>query len=76
MQIDVFATGWDGGSAFDSNLNTDSIHTMWMAKSGIVDAFFFVGPSPKDVMRQYASLTGTSTMPQLFTTAYHQCRWN
>jgi len=38
--------------------------------------FFFIGPGPKDVMRQYASLTGTSAMPQLFATAYHQCRWN
>ena len=27
-------------------------------------------------MRKYASLTGTSSMPQLFTTTYHQCRWN
>ena len=63
MQIDVFPTEWDGGSASDSSANTDAIHTMWMAESGIVDAFFFVGPSSKDVMRQYASLTGTSAMP-------------
>lgn len=76
MQIDVFATGWDGDSASNSNTNTDAIHTMWMAESGIVDGFFFVGPGPKDVIGQYASLTGTSAMPQLFATAYHQCRWN
>lgn len=76
MQIDVLAPGWDGNSASDSDANADGSHTMWMAESGIVDGFFFIGPGPKDVMRQYASLTGTSAMPQLFATAYHQCRWN
>lgn len=70
MQIDVLASGWDedhSGAAID---------THWMAESGIVDGFFFLGPDPKDVVRQYTSLTGTSTMPQYFATAYHQCRWN
>ena len=27
-------------------------------------------------MRQYARLTGTSSMPQLFASAYHHSRWN
>ena len=72
----MFTTGWDGASAFNSNTNTDAIHTMWRIESGIMDGFFFIGPKPKDVMRKYASLTGTSAMPQLFASAYHQCRWN
>ncbi|XP_057865762.1 probable glucan 1,3-alpha-glucosidase [Cryptomeria japonica] len=70
MQIDVMTSGWDedhSGAAID---------THWMSESGIVDGFFFLGPDPKDVVRQYTSLTGTSTMPQHFATAYHQCRWN
>jgi alpha 1,3-glucosidase len=41
-----------------------------------VDAFFFMGPGPKDVVKQYTSVTGMPAMPQLFATAYHQCRWN
>ncbi|KAG5382157.1 hypothetical protein IGI04_033627 [Brassica rapa subsp. trilocularis] len=69
MQIDVFAKGWDGESS-------SRIDTLWMSEAGIVDTFFFVGPEPKDVVRQYASVTGTSAMPQLFATGYHQCRWN
>ncbi|KAK1293326.1 hypothetical protein QJS10_CPB17g00025 [Acorus calamus] len=52
------------------------IDTLWMSEAGIVDAFFFVGPGPKDLVKQYATVTGTSTMPQLFATGYHQCRWN
>ena len=37
---------------------------------------FSVGLGPKDFMRQYARLTGTSSIPQLFASAYHQCHWN
>eukprot|EP01018_Ginkgo_biloba_P019091 Gb_13061 [translate_table: standard] len=70
MLVDVLAPGWDG------NIPSSSIDTLWAAESGIVDGFIFVGPGPKDVVRQYTSVTGTSTMPQLFATAYHQCRWN
>ena len=29
------------------------IDTMWMVESGIVDGFIFIGPGPKDVIRQY-----------------------
>ncbi|KAL3675895.1 hypothetical protein R1sor_025843 [Riccia sorocarpa] len=52
------------------------VDTHWMAESGAFDAFFFIGPGPKDVIRQYTSVTGKSIMPQFFATAYHQCRWN
>lgn len=54
----------------------DRIDTLWMSEAGVVDTFFFVGPSPKDVVKQYAAVTGTTAMPQEFATGYHQCRWN
>eukprot|EP00003_Mantamonas_plastica_P006535 TRINITY_DN1534_c0_g1_i2.p1 TRINITY_DN1534_c0_g1~~TRINITY_DN1534_c0_g1_i2.p1 ORF type:complete len:651 (-),score=209.59 TRINITY_DN1534_c0_g1_i2:130-2082(-) len=53
-----------------------SIDTHWFSESGIVDLFFFVGPSPKDVLKQYGVVTGMPAMPQYFSIAYHQCRWN
>jgi len=37
-----------------------------MSEAGIVDAFFFIGPKPKDMVRQYTSVTGTPAMPQFF----------
>ncbi|KAK9673187.1 hypothetical protein RND81_12G151800 [Saponaria officinalis] len=77
MQIDVLGDGWDGGEsriAFPSDKKR--IDTLWMAEAGIVDGFFFVGPKPKDVVKQYVSVTGFPAMPQLFATGYHQCRWN
>ncbi|XP_059811360.1 neutral alpha-glucosidase AB isoform X2 [Hypanus sabinus] len=48
----------------------------WMSESGIIDVFLLLGPSPFDVFKQYASLTGTQALPPLFAIAYHQCRWN
>eukprot|EP00455_Lapot_gusevi_P019430 TRINITY_DN2078_c0_g2_i3.p1 TRINITY_DN2078_c0_g2~~TRINITY_DN2078_c0_g2_i3.p1 ORF type:complete len:708 (-),score=158.67 TRINITY_DN2078_c0_g2_i3:945-3068(-) len=48
----------------------------FISESGIIDAFFLLGPSPRHVMHQYATLTGFPALPQLFAIAYHQCRWN
>lgn len=76
MQIDVLGSGWDADSSLSLPSSQNRIDTLWMSEAGIVDAFFFVGPKPKDVVRQYASVTGPSAMPQHFATAYHQCRWN
>ncbi|XP_027100039.1 probable glucan 1,3-alpha-glucosidase [Coffea arabica] len=77
MQIDVFGTGWNAGQdKIMMPVDEKRIDTLWMSEAGVVDAFFFVGPRPKDVIRQYTSVTGRPAMPQLFATAYHQCRWN
>uniref|UniRef100_A0A8D2JEM3 Glycoside hydrolase family 31 N-terminal domain-containing protein n=1 Tax=Varanus komodoensis TaxID=61221 RepID=A0A8D2JEM3_VARKO len=48
----------------------------WMSESGIIDTFILMGPSPFDVFKQYAQLTGTQALPPLFSLGYHQCRWN
>mmetsp|Transcript_27755 Transcript_27755/g.70759 ORF Transcript_27755/g.70759 Transcript_27755/m.70759 type:complete len:905 (-) Transcript_27755:229-2943(-) len=50
--------------------------TQWIAESGVVDLFVFLGPSPQEVVAQYSALTGTTALPQLFSIGYHQCRWN
>ncbi|KAL5554945.1 hypothetical protein UlMin_037181 [Ulmus minor] len=76
MQIDVLGSGWDAESFISLPSSQSRIDTFWMSEAGIVDTFFFVGPGPKDVVRQYTSVTGRPAMPQLFATAYHQCRWN
>ncbi|KAJ8563163.1 hypothetical protein K7X08_031615 [Anisodus acutangulus] len=75
MQIDVLGSGWNSNEIM---LPSDKhrIDTLWMTEAGVVDTFFFIGPGPKDVVRQYTSVTGRPSMPQLFATAYHQCRWN
>ena len=52
------------------------VKTQWLAESGVLDLFLLLGPTPAQVSRQYARLTGTTAMPQHFTLGYHQCRWN
>jgi alpha 1,3-glucosidase len=51
-------------------------HTHWFSESGVLDVFVFLGPTPKDLIKSYSELTGTSQLPQEFAIAYHQCRWN
>ncbi|KAF8950735.1 hypothetical protein BGZ52_001596, partial [Haplosporangium bisporale] len=50
--------------------------THWISESGVLDVFVFLGPTQRDIFRQYSSLVGTTAMPQAFSIAYHQCRWN
>lgn len=51
-------------------------HTHWISESGLMDIFVFLGPTPRDVTKNYAELTGTTALPQEFSIGYHQCRWN
>jgi len=48
----------------------------WFSESGIIDVYLMPGPSAKDVLRQYAKITGPTALPPLFSLGYHQCRWN
>ena len=55
---------------------TPSVKTNWISESGIIDAFVMLGPGPKEVSKQFSSLTGTTPLPPFFALGYHQCRWN
>ncbi|CAJ0584774.1 unnamed protein product, partial [Mesorhabditis spiculigera] len=48
----------------------------FISESGLVDLFFFAGPSTQQVQKQMAVTTGVTPLPPLFAIAYHQCRWN
>eukprot|EP00471_Norrisiella_sphaerica_P010155 CAMPEP_0184499630 /NCGR_PEP_ID=MMETSP0113_2-20130426/42018_1 /TAXON_ID=91329 /ORGANISM="Norrisiella sphaerica, Strain BC52" /LENGTH=701 /DNA_ID=CAMNT_0026887607 /DNA_START=30 /DNA_END=2135 /DNA_ORIENTATION=- len=48
----------------------------WISESGTIDLFFMIGDHPKAIAKEYALLTGFQAMPQEFSLAYHQCRWN
>jgi mannosyl-oligosaccharide alpha-1,3-glucosidase len=47
-----------------------------MVETGLLDLFILPGPTVKEVISQFAHLTGTPPIPQLFAIGYHQCRWN
>ncbi|KMU74661.1 neutral alpha-glucosidase AB [Coccidioides immitis RMSCC 3703] len=50
--------------------------THWFSENGQLDVFVFLGPTPYDVTKSYGELTGFTQLPQHFSIAYHQCRWN
>ena len=37
----------------------------WFSESGIIDLYLMLGPSPKDVNRQYGAITGVTPLPQV-----------
>ena len=51
-------------------------HTHWFSESGLLDAFVFLGPTGIDTSQALGELTGLAQLPQMFSIAYHQCRWN
>ncbi|RZC40267.1 Gal mutarotas 2 domain containing protein [Asbolus verrucosus] len=56
-------------------VETSNNEAYFMADSGAFDLFVLLGPSIKEVVRQYASLTGVAHLPPIWTLGYHQCRW-
>jgi len=51
-------------------------YSWWVAETGVMDFFVFLGPTPMNVMKQFHSVAGLPTMPPLFALGKHQCRWN
>lgn len=42
---------------------------------GDIELYFFTGPSPIDVLRQYTDFVGRPCMPPMWSLGVHQCRW-
>jgi len=42
---------------------------------GVLDFYFFLGPTPKDVIQQYQEVIGKPMMPPGWSLGFHQCRW-
>jgi mannosyl-oligosaccharide alpha-1,3-glucosidase len=56
------------------------IHDMknahFISEVGVIDVYVLLGPTPHETFQQFTKLVGVGNLPQLFTLAYHQCRWN
>jgi len=76
--FDSVGAFWLNSAEMYVDIWEDSVgtHTQWISESGVLDLFLMMGPTTKDVMKQYSVLTGTTAMPQYFALGYHQCRWN
>ena len=62
-------------SAFDVGHETAGVLTM-SAPAGELDYYFLDGPTPKDVIARYTTLTGRIPLPALWTLGFHQCRYS
>uniref|UniRef100_G3Q055 Glucosidase II alpha subunit b n=1 Tax=Gasterosteus aculeatus aculeatus TaxID=481459 RepID=G3Q055_GASAC len=74
--LNAAETWVDISSNTAGKVETPQTDVRWISESGIIDVFIMLGPTPKDVFSQYASLTGTQSFPPLAAVGYHQCRWN
>ena len=54
----------------------NSKYYYFSAVDGNLDYYFIYGPSIKNVVKGYTTLTGTMPIPQKWTLGYQQCRWS
>ncbi|MCX2575566.1 glycoside hydrolase family 31 protein [Pedobacter sandarakinus] len=54
----------------------DAGKTSFWADGGELQYYYIHGPHIMDVVKRYASLTGTHPMPPKWTLGYQQCRWS
>ena len=43
---------------------------------GIFDIYFFMGPTPADVLKQYSEIIGKPFLPPYWSLGFHLCRYN
>lgn len=46
------------------------------ADGGVLNYYFLAGPGPKDVLKQFTSLTGRAPLPPKWALGYHQSRYS
>jgi alpha-glucosidase len=82
-----FFIGFNQGHAYGLFLDSPGKCTFDMGKTSPdeymfatagekLDYYFFAGPEIKDVVQQYAGLTGTMELPPLWALGYHQSRYS
>lgn len=60
----------------DIDKSTGDTKTHWISENGVLDVMIFIGKTPQDINKSYGLVTGYTSLPQLFSLGYHQCRWN
>jgi alpha-glucosidase len=56
--------------------HTNSTEATITVQGDSLIAYFFAGPTPTDVLRQYTELTGHMFLPPRWAIGYHQSRWS
>lgn len=71
--VDIIKTKSNDEKVLNSKQSTQ---THWISEAGLLDIFVFLGDSPEEINKLYSDVTGFLQLPQTFSIAYHQCRWN
>lgn len=59
---------------FDLKSSQDTLS--FSAEAGLLDYYVFAGPTAKDILQQYTTLTGTMPLPPKWALGYHQSRYS
>lgn len=57
------------------NVHLESKLLTWQTIGGVIDVWFFMGPSPIEVIQQYTEVIGKPHFPPYWQLGFHQCRW-
>uniref|UniRef100_A0A914W3I0 P-type domain-containing protein n=1 Tax=Plectus sambesii TaxID=2011161 RepID=A0A914W3I0_9BILA len=50
-------------------------HLIYRTIGGMLDLYFFPGPTPEEVVNQYLALIGTPMLPAYWSLGFQLCRW-
>jgi len=62
-------------TSFDMGKESERYYSFG-AEGGMIDYYFFYGPSPKKVIGRFTELTGRMNLPPKWSIGYQQCRWS
>ncbi|EGC44131.1 alpha-glucosidase [Histoplasma capsulatum var. duboisii H88] len=71
----VFLLNSNGMDVKINRTEKDGQYLEYNSLGGIIDLYFFAGPTPKEVASQYAQVVGLPTMMPYWGFGFHQCRY-